>query len=90
MKDNLKRREDGSYILKSRSKDGKKGTCQECGENSTTRDLVFRYKQEDYMLIKNHIEDHLISFPKHESMTPIWCSKCQCLLEYRIKIKNAT
>ncbi len=90
MKDNLKRKKDGSYILKSRSTAGKNGTCIECGENSETRELLFRYKQDDLMLVKNHIEDHLISFPKHESITPIWCSKCNCLLEYLIRMKNAT
>ena len=88
MKSNVKRKKDGSYILKSKSKDGKKGTCLECGENSKTRDLLFRYKQDDYMLVKNHIEDHLTSFPKHESITPIWCTKCHSLIEYKIRIKK--
>ncbi|MBT4207411.1 hypothetical protein HOE22_03605 [Candidatus Woesearchaeota archaeon] len=88
IKDNLRRRKDGSYILASKAKESKTGDCHECGENATTRELLFRYKQDDLMLVKNHIEEHLTSHPKHESITPNWCSKCQCLLEYKIRIKD--
>ena len=90
LKDNLKRNKDGSYILKSRSTAGKKGTCIECGENSETRELLFRYKQDDLMLVQNHMEDHLTTHSSHESITPIWCSECNCLLEYNIRMNNAT
>ena len=51
MKDNLKKNKDGSYILKSKSKEGK-GTCKLCGDNSKTRGLLFRYTTEDYLLVK--------------------------------------
>ena len=43
IKDNLRRRKDGSYILASKAKESKTGDCHECGENATTRELLFRY-----------------------------------------------
>ena len=73
-----------------KAKQTKTGDCIECGENSTIRDLLFRYKQDDLLLVKSHIEDHLTSYPKHESVTPDWCKKCQCLLGYTIRMKDAT
>ena len=43
-KDNLVRQKDGSYLLKSKTKKvKKKGTCVECGENSSVRDLLYQY-----------------------------------------------
>jgi hypothetical protein len=89
MKDNLKKNKDGSYILKSKSKEGK-GTCKLCGENSKTRDLLFRYTTEDYLLVKQHIENHLLMHPTHESVTPKWCDECHSLLEYIVRIKNVS
>ena len=41
--DNLVRRKDGSYLLKSKTKEAKKhGTCIECGENPSIRELIFQ------------------------------------------------
>ena len=89
IKDKLRRRKDGSYILASKAKESKTGDCIECGENPTTRDLLFRYKQDDLMLVKEYIEDHLTTYSSHECITPKWCSKCQCLLEYKINMKDS-
>ena len=85
--DDLTRRRDGSYILKHKTKKSKDGDCMECGENTKSRDLLFRYKTEDVQLVRNHVEDHLRSFTKHESIKPIWCKECQALIEYKIKLK---
>ena len=46
------------------------------------------YKQDDLMMVKDYIEDHLTTYHTHESITPDWCKKCQCLLGYRIRMKN--
>jgi|TARA_B110000263_G_C15196276_1_gene458491 hypothetical protein len=88
IKDNLRRQKDGSYILASKTKESKTGDCVECGENSTTRNLLFRYNPDELELVKNHMEDHLISFPKHKSITPFWCKTCQCLVRYTIMLKD--
>ena len=85
-KDDLKRKRDGSYILKHKTKEGKEGDCIECGQNPKARDLLYRYNTEDMILVRNHLEDHLRSFPKHESIKPFWCKKCQTLIKYMIKI----
>ncbi len=88
LKSKVKRRKDGSYILSSKTKESKTGDCIECGENPTTRNLLFRYKTDDLMLVQSHMEDHLTTHSTHESITPKWCSKCQCLLEYKINLKD--
>jgi hypothetical protein len=86
-KDDLTRNKDGSYILKHKTKEGKEGDCIECGENPKARDLLYRYNTEDMILVRNHINTQLRSFPNHESMKPVWCKKCQTLIKYIIKIK---
>ena len=85
--DGLKRKRDGSYILKYKTKEGKEGDCIECGQNPKARDLLYRYNTEDMLLVRNHIDSHLRSFSKHESIKPLWCKKCQTLIKYMIKIK---
>ena len=85
--DNLVRRKDGSYLLKSKTKESKtQGTCVECGENSKARDLMFRYNAEDMIRVRNHIENHLIMHPKHKSVTPDWCDTCKSLRKYVVKV----
>ena len=85
-KDDLVKRRDGSYVLRHKTKKSKKGDCKECGQNSKTRMLAFRYNTEDMLLIRQYIEEHLRTNFTHESMAPNWCSKCQALLDYKIKI----
>ena len=85
--DDLERKKDGSYILKHKSKEGKVGDCIGCGQNPRSRDLLYRYKTEDMILVRNHMDDHLRYFTRHESIKPAWCKKCQALIEYKIKIK---
>ena len=90
IKDKLRRQKDGSYILASKANESKTGDCLECGENPTIRSLLFRYKAEDLKLVKEYIESQLSRY-LHQSMTPIWCKKCQCLLKYKTTIRtNAT
>jgi len=86
-KDNLVRQKDGSYAIKSKTKENKKeGACIECGENSIVRDLLYRYNSEDVILVREYIEDHLTMHPKHKSITPIWCDTCKALKNYLVKI----
>ena len=85
-KDDLVKRKDGSYILKHKTKKSKKGDCVECGDNPETRMMLFRYNTEDMLLVRSHIEDHLRINFTHESITPVWCEKCQALQEYIVKI----
>ena len=86
-KDNLVRQKDGSYLLKSKTKKvKKKGTCVECGENGSVRDLMYRYNSDDMILVRNHIEDHLTMHPKHKSVTPDWCGTCKSLKRYVVEM----
>ena len=88
--DDLERKKDGSYILKHKTKKSKDGDCIECGQNPKSRDLLYRYKTEDMILVRNHMDDDLRYFTRHESIKPAWCKKCQALIEYKIKIKYET
>tara|TARA_R110002020_G_scaffold120946_4_gene275347 strand:- start:1004 stop:1291 length:288 start_codon:yes stop_codon:yes gene_type:complete len=88
-KDNIVKQKDGSYMLKSKTKKAKtKGACTVCGENNTIRDLLYQYNAMDMILVRQYIEDHLTSHPKHEAITPEWCEKCKVLKGYRIKLKD--
>jgi|2_EtaG_2_1085320.scaffolds.fasta_scaffold134481_3 hypothetical protein len=89
-KDNIVRQKDGSYMLKSKTKNAKKkGTCIVCGENSTVRDLLYQYNATDMLLVRQYVEENLTSHSKHESITPEWCEKCKALKGYKIKLKDA-
>jgi hypothetical protein len=85
--DKLVRRKDGSYILKSKSKNTKENKeCLECRENPLVRNLMFQYNTEDMILVRNHIENHLFMHPKHKSVTPEWCDACKAFKGYVVKI----
>ena len=85
--DKLVRRKDGSYILKSKSKNTKENKeCLECGENPSVRNWMFQYNTEDMILVRNHIENHLFMHPKHKSVTPEWCDACKAFKGYVVKI----
>ena len=90
MKKNLTRREDGSYVLKHKTKKVKKGNCIECGQNEKNRrlGLIYRYKAEDMTSVKNHIEQYLTDYNSAKSVTPIWCDTCKALIEYSVELDN--
>jgi|TARA_R100000030_G_C3169350_1_gene102840 hypothetical protein len=82
--DNLFKDKDGSYRLASKAKKVKKGICLTCGEDSTTRDLLYEYNTDDMLLVREYIEDHLITYSNHKSMKAIWCNECKALIEYKV------
>ena len=89
-KDNLVKKRDGSFVLKHKTKKHKKGDCPECGENPMDRELglLYRYKQDDLLLVRKHIEDHLTFYSNTKSMTPIWCGTCESLKEYKCVLRE--
>ena len=62
----------------------RKGDCPECGENPKDRELggLYRYKKDDMLLVRKHIEEHLTFYSNTKSITPNWCSACQSLKQY--------
>ena len=88
MKSNLTRRKDGSYVLKHKTKKGKKGDCVECRQNEKNRPLglLYRHVADDMVLVKNHIEQHLQDHTNHKSVTPRWCKKCNALIDYSVEV----
>ena len=88
MKSNLTRRKDGSYILKHKTRKGKKGDCTECGQNEKKRELglLYRHVSNDMMLVRDYIEQHLTEYTKHKSITPNWCGTCKALIDYNVEV----
>ena len=88
MSKSLTKRKDGSYILKHKSTKGKKGVCKECGQNPKNRELglSYRHNSEDNLRIQEYIENHLRDYKKHKSVTPVWCSTCNALIEYFVEV----
>ena len=84
--DNLTKTKDGKFTLKSKTDKAKKGVCIECGQDSTTQELLFRYNSDDYLLVREYIEDHLTSYSNHKTMKPIWCKECAALIEYKVTL----
>ena len=64
MKSSLSRRKDGSYILKHKTRKGKKDDCVECGQNEKNRELglLYRHVSNDMMLVRDYIEHHLTEY----------------------------
>ena len=87
-KDDLVKKRSGDYVLKHKTKQAKEGDCIECGENPKNRSMggLFKYKTEDMLMVREYMEEHLRSFSTHKSIKPIWCKKCQALLNYLIKL----
>tara|TARA_Y100000114_G_scaffold151023_1_gene167182 strand:- start:357 stop:638 length:282 start_codon:yes stop_codon:yes gene_type:complete len=87
-KDNLIKNKNGNFTLKSKSKKAKKGVCLTCGQDSETQGLLYEYKAKDFILIRQHMEDHLTTYSTHKSITPIFCKECKALLEYKVTLDN--
>ena len=82
--DNLVKKRDGSFVLKHKTKKHKEGDCTECGENPKDRALggLYQYKKDDMLLVRKHIEEHLVFYSNTKSIKPIWCGECKSLKQY--------
>ena len=87
-KDNLTKDKNGNYLLKSKVDKKSKTYCLECGEDGVTRDLLYEYNTEDVLLVRTHMEDHLITYPSHKSIKPEWCVGCNSLKGYKITLND--
>ncbi len=87
-KDNLVKNKKGSFVLKSKTTKKSKTFCLECGDDAVTRDLLYEYKAADLLAVRTHMEDHLISYPKHKSIKPEWCTSCKALQGYKVTLDN--
>ena len=85
-KDDLVKKKDGTYVLKHKTREAKEGDCIECGENKKNRMSggIYRYRTEDMLLVRNHMEEHLRMNHRHKSIKPVWCKKCKALLKYAV------
>ena len=46
------------------------------------------FNAEDMILVREHMEDHLITYSNHETIKPIWCEECKALIEYKVTLNN--
>ncbi len=85
-KDDLVKKNDGTYVLMHKTKEAKDGDCIECGENTKTRPGggLYKYKTNDMVLVREHMEEHLRMHSRHKSIKPIWCKKCKALIKYTV------
>ena len=90
MSSGVTRRKDGSFVLKHKTTKAKKGDCLECGQNEKNRTLglLYRFKQADFVMVRNHIEQYLRDYNDVKSVTPIWCEECKALIEYSVELNN--
>jgi|TARA_B100001094_G_C17797124_1_gene607286 hypothetical protein len=90
-KDNLKKRKDGSFILKSKTKTHKDGECTECGFNENDSGLggLFQYKAKDVELVRYRVEEHLTFYSDTKSCKIDWCTKCKQLKQYVYELKDS-
>ena len=88
--DDLVKKRNGSYVLKHKTKKHKEGDCEGCGFNPNDIVLggLFRYKKDDMVLVRRHIEEHLRFYSNTKSITPIWCDICQTLKQYLCILDN--
>ena len=85
--DNLTKDKNGGYVLKSKTKKTQKGVCLYCGQDSTTRDLLYEYNTDDMLMVREYMEEHLTTYSNHKSIIPIWCEECKALIEYSVEIR---
>ena len=87
-KNNLVKQKDGFYSLKNKTqKFIKDGCCHECGEVASSPDLLYEYNKDDFLLVKSYVEEHLISYSNHKSMSAEWCDTCKTFKGYKIRLK---
>ena len=61
-RDGLKKQKDGSFILSHKSKEAKEGDCIVCGQNPKSRMLLFKYKSDDLILVREYMSEHLSTY----------------------------
>ena len=86
--DNLTKDKNGGYVLKTKTKKAQKGVCLYCGQDSTTRDLLYEYNTDDMLMVREYMEEHLTRYSNHISIIRIWCEECIALIKYKVKLDN--
>ena len=51
-----------------------------------TQDLLYEYNTDDMLMVREFMEDHLTTYSNHKSISPIWCSECKALIEYKVRL----
>ena len=52
-----------------------------------TQNFLNEYNKDDFLLVKSYVEEHLISYSNHKSMSAEWCDTCKTLKGYKIRLK---
>ena len=49
---------------------------------------MYEYDSEDVINVREYMEDHLVTYSNHQTMTPVWCPECKALIEYKVTLNE--
>ena len=74
---------DRNYFKVKRTGKESKGSHTKCCGQDKDRHILNKNKKDEWKLIEDHCEDHLIHYSSVKDITPICCKVCGRLLEYK-------
>ena len=73
---------DRNYFKVKRTGKESKGSHTKCCGQDKDRHILNKNKKDEWELIEQHCENHLIHYSNVKNIEPICCKKCGRLLEY--------
>ena len=73
---------DRNYFKVKRTGKESKGSHTKCCDQDKDRHILNKNKKDEWKLIEQHCEDHLIHYSSVKDITPICCKVCGRLLKY--------
>jgi hypothetical protein len=73
---------DRDYFKEKKTGKKSKGRYTVCCNHDKDRHILRKTKPEEWKLIENHCEDHLIRYSSTKDIKPICCKVCGRLIEY--------
>ena len=73
---------DRNYFKEKKTGKISKGSHTKCCGQAKDRHILNKKKPDEWELIEQHCEDHLISYSSTKDITPICCKKCGRLIRY--------
>ena len=74
---------DRNYFKVKKTGKKSKGSHTICCGQDKDRHILNKNKKDEWKLIEDHCEDHLIHYSSVKDITPICCKVCGRLLEYK-------
>ena len=74
---------DRNYFKEKKTGKKSKGSHTICCDQDKDRHILNKNKKDEWELIEQHCENHLIHYSSVKDITPICCKVCGRLLEYK-------